>query len=282
MLPPLLTGISSALPRMLFCADGRVETGVPLSAMPPPPFTPARSSAVDPKRCCRTLAPPSFSHSSAKALTTIAQRAARNQQQRGLFPLLVDMSGGVTRFVFRRKREIAEVSAAFDFSGWLRASTLSGVLLLITSSTFSFQQRPNHQGGAILLRLGEQLAYRLAGGVVNFQFRRRVGGGCDHGLRLCGRRGNRLGGRGSGSLRRGGCCRRLGCRFRSRRCLVLRRGLNRISAASGGGKIADFCLRRTHHIIITGDIRPPGRPGREPRCPSPTARRFWRLQSPAG
>ena len=73
---------------------------------------------------------------------TIAQRAARNQQQRGLFPLLVDMSGGVTRFVFRRKREIAEVSAAFDFSGWLRASTLSGVLLLITSSTFSFSNGP--------------------------------------------------------------------------------------------------------------------------------------------
>ncbi len=188
---------------------------------------------------------------------TIAQRAARNQQQRGLFPLLVDMSGGVTRFVFRRKREIAEVSAAFDFSGWLRASTLSGVLLLITSSTFSFSNGPT-TGGAILLRTGEQLAYRLAGGVVNFQFRRRVGGGCDHGLRLCGRRGNRLGGRGSGSLRRGGCCRRPGCRFRSRRCPVLRRGLNRISAASGGGKIADFCLRRTHHIIITGDIRRPG------------------------
>ncbi len=34
-----------------------------------------------------------------KALTTIAQRAARNQQQRVCF-LLVDMSGGVTRFVF--------------------------------------------------------------------------------------------------------------------------------------------------------------------------------------
>ena len=54
---------------------------------------------------------------------------------------------------------------------------------------------------------------------------------------------------------------------------VLRRGLNRIRAASGGGKIADFCLRRTHHIIITGDIRRPG-DWREPRCPSPTARRF--------
>lgn len=44
---------------------------------------------------------------------------------------------------------------------------MSGVLLFATSLTFSFQQRPNHQGGAILLRLAEQLAYRL--GVVNFQ-----------------------------------------------------------------------------------------------------------------
>ena len=165
------------------------------------------------------------------------------------------MSGGVTRFVFRRKREIAEVSAAFDFFRLVEGQHIERRVALDNLFNVFFQQRPNHQGGAILLRLGEQLAYRLAGGVVNFQFRRRVGGGCDHGLRLCGRRGNRLGGRGSGSLRRGGCCRRLGCRFRSRRCLVLRRGLNRISAASGGGKIADFCLRRTHHIIITGDIR---------------------------
>ena len=165
------------------------------------------------------------------------------------------MSGGVTRFVFRRKREIAEVSAAFDFFRLVEGQHIERRVALDNLFNVFFQQRPNHQGGAILLRLGEQLAYRLAGGVVNFQFRRRVSGGCDHGLRLCGRRGNRLGGRGSGSLRRGGCCRRLGCRFRSRRCLVLRRGLNRIRAASGGGKIADFCLRRTHHIIITGDIR---------------------------
>ncbi len=194
------------------------------------------------------------------------------------------MSGGVTRFVFRRKREIAEVSAAFDFSGWLRASTLSGVLLLITSSTFSFSNGPTTRVAPSCCAPGEQLAYRLAGGVVNFQFRRRVGGGCDHGLRLCGRRGNRLGGRGSGSLRRGGCCRRLGCRFRSRRCLVLRRGLNRISAASGGGKIADFCLRRTHHIIITGHIRRTGRLGdwAGTALPVTDGAPFWRLQSPAG
>ncbi|MDN7190607.1 hypothetical protein QVL77_32060, partial [Klebsiella pneumoniae] len=71
------------------------------------------------------------------------------------------MSGGVTRFVFRRKREIAEVSAAFDFFRLVEGQHIERRVALDNLFNVFFQQRPNHQGGAILLRLGEQLAYRL-------------------------------------------------------------------------------------------------------------------------
>ena len=131
---------------------------------------------------------------------------------------------------------------------------MSGVLLLRTSSTFSLAAA-RRQGGAVLLSLGKELADRLAGGIVNFQFRRGVGGGGDHWLRLCGRAGDRLGDRGRGGLRRGGRCRRLSRRLRRWRCLSLRRGLHRFSATSGSRQIANFRLRRAYHVIVTGRVR---------------------------
>jgi hypothetical protein len=78
------------------------------------------------------------------------------------------MSGSVTRFVFRRKREIAEVSAAFDFLRLVEGQHVERRVALDHIFDVLFQQRPDDQGGAVLLSLGEQLADRLAGGVVIF------------------------------------------------------------------------------------------------------------------
>ncbi len=186
------------------------------------------------------------------------------------------MSGGVALGLpeSQKWRRLARLST---FSGWFRASTFSGVLLSDNLFNVFFQQRPNHQGRAVLLRHGRAAGLSAGWWCRRFQFRRRVSGGCDHGLRLCGQRGNRLGGRGSGSVRRGGA------RASAAGSGALpgpASGLNksaRLPAAVG----EPFLPQRTHHIIITG-TSPPGQTWAGTALPVTDGAPFWRLQSPAG
>jgi hypothetical protein len=101
----------------------------------------------------------------------IAQRAARNQQQRRLFALLW-ICRAASRASSSGEREIADISAAFDFLRLVERQHVERRVALENIFDVLFQQRPDDEGGAILLSLGKQLADRLAGGVVNFQFRR--------------------------------------------------------------------------------------------------------------
>ncbi|CNV29192.1 Uncharacterised protein [Salmonella enterica subsp. enterica serovar Bovismorbificans] len=65
------------------CAGTLAATGLPVNAIPAPPFTPIFSSATEPNFCCNTMPPPSFCHSWVKAFATRSPSALRGINSSG-------------------------------------------------------------------------------------------------------------------------------------------------------------------------------------------------------
>ncbi|MNS71180.1 hypothetical protein D3C72_1045400 [compost metagenome] len=91
----------------------------------------------------------------------IAESTTRCQQQRSLFPLFVDMTRGVTRLIFRRKCEIANVRAVLHLLRLIEGQHVQRGVALHQLFNVILQQRADHNAGTVLLNLRQNLIDRL-------------------------------------------------------------------------------------------------------------------------
>ena len=234
--------------------------------MPEPPFTPPFSSdRRSQTSAASTVPPPSFMPLVGESAESRGRRA-RRAAPAAAESVCPDREYDAPRrglHLPARARSSRGSRGCSTVSGWLSASTFSEVLLFITSSTLFFQQRANHHGwrrpavpapgagssaGWWCRRFSAQQQdwcslprAGLRAGTRWFCCRLLpvgcVAAGCAAGVAATG----------AGSGAAAGFAAGAACSFRWR--------LHRIGLAAGGGEIADFRLRRAHHIIIAGNIR---------------------------
>ncbi|VEB53739.1 Uncharacterised protein [Salmonella enterica subsp. enterica] len=98
----------------------------------------------------------------------IAKRAAWNQQQRRLLALVINMMRRVTGFIFWREREIADIREATYRFRLVERQHVERRVAFHQRFHIVFQQRPDHDTGAVLLNLSKHLIQRLGRGIVDF------------------------------------------------------------------------------------------------------------------
>ncbi|MNB77566.1 hypothetical protein D3C75_242530 [compost metagenome] len=107
---------------------------------------------------------------------TFTELTARGQQQRCLFPLLVDVARGIPGFIFWRQGEVADVWTVLHLLGLVQRQHVQRGITFHQLFDVTFQQRANHDTGSVLLNLSQQLAQRLRAGVIHLQLGSRVSG----------------------------------------------------------------------------------------------------------
>ena len=122
----------------------------------------------------------------------VTQRAAWDEQQRSLLALLVNMTRRIAGFIFRGKREVANIGPVLNLLRLVERQHVQRGIALHQLFHVVFQQRTDNDARPVLLHLRQNLVQRLRTGVVDFQISARVGAGGCHGLRLRGRLSGRL------------------------------------------------------------------------------------------
>lgn len=74
----------------------------------------------------------------------------------------------VTGFIFRREREIADIREATYSFRLVERQHVERRVAFHQRFHIVFQQRPDHDTGAVLLNLSEHLIQRLGRGIVDF------------------------------------------------------------------------------------------------------------------
>ena len=178
----------------------------------------------------------------------IAQLAAWDEQQGSLLTLVMDMAGRIAGFVFWRQGKVADVRAILHLLRLVQRQHVQRGVASHQLVHVVFQQRADHDAGAILLHLIQHLIERLVAGVIHFYLCRRITHGLwlGDGLRLLCR---------DRSLHRLLRVAFLHVAFRRGDRLRSGRGLHRIlerawlsSDRLGRGQIVGFGTGRAHHI----------------------------------